>query len=65
MNNLYPVAFRESGFRPPVTPDDLMVQFDRNSRRRQSQFADQIVKRRSIRHFATYAINLNKQYLTT
>jgi hypothetical protein len=65
MNNLYPIAFCESGFGPPVTPDYLVVKFDRNSRCRQSQFADQILKRRSIPHFATFAVNLNQQFLIT
>jgi hypothetical protein len=65
MYNLDSIVFRENCFPPTITPDYVMVKFDRNSRRRQGQFADQIVQRRLIRYFAAFPVNLNTQFLLT
>jgi hypothetical protein len=61
VNDLDSIIGGENCFLPLITPDYLVVKFDRNSRRSQRQFADEIIQRRPIPYLAAFTVNLNTQ----
>ena len=61
VHDLNTIIFGENCFGPLITPDYLVVKLNRNPRRRQREFADEIIQCRLIPHFAPFTINLNKQ----
>jgi hypothetical protein len=61
MNNLNSVTVGQNRLRPLVAPNYLLIEFDGDSRRRQRQFADEIVQRRPVPHFAIFTVDLNQQ----
>lgn len=65
MYDLYAVTLGQRGVRPLVAANYFVIKLDRNSRRHQRQFADEIIQRRSIPHFPTLTIELNQQILVS
>ena len=61
VHDLNSIIFAENCFGPLITPDYLVVEFNRNSRRRQREFNDEIIQRRLIPYLAPFTVNLNKQ----
>lgn len=61
VHDLNSIIFGENYFGPLITPDYVVVELNRNSRRRQREFADEIIQRRLIPYLASFTINLNTQ----
>ena len=64
MNDLDPIAFGNTPRGPLLAPDDVFILLERNSFRRQRQFADQITERQSVRNLACFTVDLNARFLS-
>lgn len=61
VHDLNSIIFGENCFGPLIAPDHLVVKFDRNPRRSQREFGNEIIQSRPIPQLAAFTVNLNAQ----
>ena len=65
MNNLHSVIVAEFRRRPVNAAHNILIQFNRDSFRREVENFDQFRKEQAIRHFPSLTVNLEPQGLLT